>query len=78
VACGTAVDPESAREYDKYGDRWDRDEKRFEHLCRPCHRAQCHQPRKGLEATLVSVGAGERSRESFLSTYCSVADAPDG
>ncbi len=37
LACGTERPRDEAREYDKHGDRWDRDGKTFEHLCKSCH-----------------------------------------
>ena len=70
IACGETLPRPEAREYDKYGDRWSRDGKEFEFLCKPCHRACCHQPRDGLEATLCRAGAGETDRRSFLRRYC--------
>ncbi|QCC51713.1 DUF7562 family protein [Halapricum salinum] len=76
LACGQTLDREEAREYDKYGDRWDRDGKTFEYLCKPCDRDRCHQPRDGLEATLVAADAGRTDRESFLRRYCEL-DAGD-
>jgi len=69
IACGETVARAAAREYDKHGDRWDRTDKRFEFLCKPCHRECCHQSRAGLEATLVAAGAGETDRWSFLRQY---------
>ncbi|WP_049985455.1 DUF7562 family protein [Halobellus rufus] len=69
VVCGETVERADAREYDKYGDRWDRDGKTFEYLCKPCHRECCHQPRTGLEETLIRANAGETDRESFLRAY---------
>lgn len=69
IACGETVDRRDAREYDKYGDRYTREGKRFEYLCKPCYRDYCHQPRDGLEATLTEANAGEVSRESFLRRY---------
>jgi hypothetical protein len=59
-----------AREYDRYGDRWDRDDKRFEYLCKPCDDDLCHFPRDGLEATLIEAGAGEVDRDAFLRSFC--------
>ena len=76
IACGETLDRERAREYDKYGDRWDRDGKTFEYLCKPCDRDRCHQPRDGLEATLLESGAGRTDRETFLRRYCEL-DAGD-
>ena len=69
IACGDDVSRQDAREYDKHGDRWDRDDKRFEFLCKPCHRECCHQSREGLEGTLVEAGAGETDRWSFLRRF---------
>jgi len=70
IACGATLCRADAREYDKYGDRWDRDGKEFEYLCKPCHRACCTQDRDGLEDTLVAAGAGRTDRRSFLRQYC--------
>jgi hypothetical protein len=69
IACGQSVARADAREYDKHGDRWDRAEKEFEYLCKECHRDCCHQPRAGLEALLVEIGAGEVDRDDFLARY---------
>lgn len=70
IACGRTVDREDAREYDRKGDRWDRENKTFEYLCKPCHGDLNHQPRDELEGLLVEIDAGERSREEFLEWYC--------
>jgi len=67
IACGEAVQRSKAREYDKHGNRWERADKEFEHLCKPCYRELCHQPRDGLEAALV--GFDEHSRDEFLSAW---------
>jgi hypothetical protein len=75
IACGETVPREEAREYDKHGDRYSREGKQFEYLCKPCYRDYCHQPRDGLEATLVDADAGEVSRESFLRRYFESVDA---
>ena len=69
IACGGTVSRSDAREYDKYGDRWTREGKEFEFLCKPCYRECCHQPRDGLEATLCTVGAGETDLATFLARY---------
>jgi hypothetical protein len=69
IACGADVERSAAREYDKYGDRWDRDEKSFEYLCKPCDAERCHSPRDGLEADLVAAGAGTVDRGEFLARY---------
>ncbi|WP_254832691.1 DUF7562 family protein [Haloglomus salinum] len=73
IACGDTVDREDAREYDKHGDRWSREGKAFEYLCKPCHRECCHQNRDGLEETLVAAGAGRTDRKTFLERYCEFA-----
>ncbi|WP_254271655.1 DUF7562 family protein [Haloarcula marina] len=73
IACGASVSRDDAREYDKQGDRWNRAEKTFEFLCKPCYRECCHTPRRGLEETLVAANAGETNRETFLRRYCSLA-----
>lgn len=70
IACGETVAREDAREYDKYGDRWSREGKEFEYLCKPCHRDYCHQNRDGLEETLVAANAGRTDRKTFLRQYC--------
>ena len=69
IACGASVARDEAREYDKHGDRWDRSDKRFEHLCKPCHRDLCHRPRDEVEGLLLEADAGERDREAFLADY---------
>jgi hypothetical protein len=73
IACGGTFDREDALEYDKHGDRWDRDGKEFEYLCKACHREYCHQSRDGLEETLVAAGAGRTDRETFLERYCALS-----
>ncbi|WP_436908878.1 DUF7562 family protein [Halosimplex marinum] len=79
IACGDSVARSSAREYDKFGDRWDREGKEFEYLCKPCDRERCHQPRGNLEAFLedVETAADDRDRETFLATYLELADRGD-
>ena len=55
IACGTSLPRSEAREYDKEGNRWERHDKSFEHLCKECYRGLCHQPRDELEGLLVDV-----------------------
>jgi hypothetical protein len=75
VACGTEIDRDDAREYDKHGDRWERSGKSFEYLCKPCFRCECHQPRDELEALLVDLDAGDgQSNETFLAAYVDAVD----
>ena len=52
IACGSTVERSDAREYDKHGDRFDRADKEFEFLCKPCYRDISHQPRGDLEDVL--------------------------
>lgn len=73
IACGEKLPRSEAREYDKQGDRWSRNGKTFEFLCKPCHRACCHQPRNGLEATLIEAEAGNADRDVFLKQYLKLA-----
>ncbi|MUV89496.1 hypothetical protein GJ629_05965 [Halapricum sp. CBA1109] len=69
IACGEEIQRGDAREYDKHGNRWERTDKEFEFLCKPCHGDICHQPRDGLEQRLIDIGAGESDRETFLSSF---------
>ncbi len=73
-ACGEQVARSAAREYDKHGDRWDRENKTFEYLCTPCHEALCRQPRDELEALLVESEAGNTDQETFLSGYLNLVE----
>ncbi|MFA1611064.1 DUF7562 family protein [Halobellus rubicundus] len=77
IACGETLDRDDAREYDKHGDRWSREGKAFEYLCKPCHRECCHQNRDGLEETLIAAGAGRTDRKTFLRQFCDLV-AEDG
>ncbi|ELY87398.1 DUF7562 family protein [Natrinema altunense] len=74
LACGAERPRDEAREYDKHGDRWDRDGKTFEHLCKSCHGDLCHHPRDELEALLVDLEAGERDRAAFLTRYLATVE----
>jgi hypothetical protein len=78
IACGTGLPRSAAREYDKHGDRWSREDKEFEYLCKPCFRDCCHQPRPGLEDALVRAGAGRADDRTFLERYCDSASEEDG
>ncbi|WP_435186857.1 DUF7562 family protein [Halobellus sp. EA9] len=77
IACGATLDRGDAREYDKHGDRWSREGKAFEYLCKPCHRECCHQNRDGLEEALVAADAGCTDRKKFLRQFCDLV-AEDG
>lgn len=74
VACGETVDREMAREYDKYGNRWERDGKEFEYFCTSCHDALCHHARTELEDLLVEIDAGECSQLEFLTRYVDLVE----
>lgn len=73
IACGADVPRADAREYDKHGNRFDRDGKEFEFLCKPCDAEYCHQPRDGLE-TLVRAGAGRTDDDTFLRQYLDLVE----
>jgi len=79
IACGETVSRSNAREYDKYGDRWDRQDKEFEYLCKPCDRERCHQPRGDLEPLLEAVesAADSADQKQFLATYLELAEESD-
>lgn len=79
IACGESVSRSAAREYDKYGDRWDRQGKEFEYFCKPCDSERCHQPRGSLETLLEDVESNtERcDNQAFLSTYLDLAERRD-
>jgi hypothetical protein len=75
VACGDTVERDAAREYDKHGDRWNRSGKSFEHLCKPCFRRECHQPRDDLESLLVDVEQSDvDSMEDFVAAYMNAVE----
>jgi hypothetical protein len=79
IACGDSVARSEAREYDKFGDRWEREDKQFEYFCKPCDRERCHQPRGNLEAFLedVAAAADGPDRDAFLATYLELAERAD-
>ncbi|MFC7139664.1 hypothetical protein ACFQMA_07405 [Halosimplex aquaticum] len=79
IACGDDVPRSDAREYDKFGDRWDRQGKEFEYLCKPCDRDRCHQPRGDLEALLEDVESNTvgTGRDAFLATYLELTEGRD-
>lgn len=63
-----------AREYDKYGDRWERTGKTFEHLCKACDAGLSHQPRIELEDLLCAIDAGGVSQAEFLARYEAIVE----
>jgi hypothetical protein len=69
IACGTSVLRGEAREYDKEGDRWNRQGKEFEHLCKECYRELCHQPRAELESLILDVEEDGLDQTEFLRRY---------
>jgi len=77
IACGETLPRSEAREYDKYGNRWERSGKEFEFLCKACDNASSHLPRDGLEELLVRANAGERDTRSFLRRYLALVSDSD-
>src|SRR6056297_3515615 len=69
IACGTSVLRGEAREYDKEGDRWNRQGKEFEHLCKECYRELCHQPRAELESLILDIEEDGLDQTEFLHRY---------
>lgn len=78
IACGAAVAREDAREYDRHGNRWEREGKEFEFLCKACHDDECHQPRGGLEDRLITLGDDHADVESFIAAYYASLEQPGG
>jgi len=73
IACGDSVEREEAREYDKFGDRWDREGKSFEHLCKPCFTDLSKQDREAVEDRLRVAETPERQTNTeFLESYLDV------
>jgi hypothetical protein len=78
IACGETVSRSKAREYDKHGDRWNRRDKEFEYLCKPCDRDRCHQPRGELESIVEDAEAAtDGGQDAFLREYLSLAERRD-
>ncbi|MFB6254358.1 MAG: hypothetical protein ABEI06_07105 [Halobacteriaceae archaeon] len=69
IACGSKISREEAREYDKYGDRWDREEKHFEFLCKSCYREIDNTERDEVEELLTAIDAGSLSHSEFIKRY---------
>ena len=78
IACGTSLPRSDAREYDKQGNRWERHDKSFEHLCKECYRGLCHQPRDELEALLVDVERAVASGDARGSDGSRLPDGDSG
>lgn len=68
-ACGQTLPRAEAREYDKFGDRWDRRNKTFEYFCRSCHDELSLQGRDELEELLCEIRADHEDRRTFLRRY---------
>ncbi|MFB6068802.1 MAG: hypothetical protein ABEJ90_02630 [Halobacterium sp.] len=69
IACGAELPRSDAREYDKHGERWDRDGKDFEYLCKPCFRDLTKHSRDGLEDALEDAGAGRVDDAEFVERF---------
>ena len=69
ISCGVSVERSDAREYDKHGDRWDREGKEFEYLCKPCFRDLTKHGRTGLEEALEDAGAGRVTDAEFVERF---------
>lgn len=71
IACGQSVERQAAREYDKEGDRWRRENKEFEYLCLSCYSDLDHQPRDELEGILIEIERSQYdlSRTEYLRQY---------
>jgi len=76
-ACGRSLARKDAREYDKYGDRFDREGKTFEYFCPECHDELSLQDRSGLESLLTEIGAGDSSDVAFVRKYTAANEDPD-
>ncbi|AKH96869.1 DUF7562 family protein [Halanaeroarchaeum sulfurireducens] len=77
IACGERVPRSVAREYDKHGDRWNREGKSFEYFCKDCHRDLTKQPRDGLETLLEQSGAGRVPDDVFLGRFAKRVERGD-
>jgi hypothetical protein len=69
IACGAELPRSDAREYDKHGDRWTREGKSFEYLCKPCFRALTKHARDGLEDVLDDVAGRGLDQEAFVEAF---------
>lgn len=69
IACGETLPRTDAREYDKHGDRWARDGKEFEYLCKPCFRGITKHSRDGLEDALEAVAEPSMTQEEFVTAF---------
>ena len=69
IACGAELPRSTAREYDKYGDRWGSEGESLEYLCTRCHQELNKQPRETLEINLENAGAGEVTNRRFFELF---------
>lgn len=78
IACGAEVERAGAREYDRFGDRFDRRDKRFEYLCAQCDDARCHHARMGVEERLCAIEGVVTSQKEMLRAFLARGEAVDG
>jgi hypothetical protein len=78
IACGERVARADAREYDRFGDRFDRRGKCFEYLCEGCDAELCHHPRTGVEQRLCAIEQMVTSRTELLGAFLADPQAVDG
>ena len=78
IACGTRITRAAAREYDRFGDRFDRRGKRFEHLCAGCDAELCHHPRVGVEERLCAIEQTVGSRSELLGAFLTATQTAGG
>lgn len=69
IACGERVARSDAREYDKHGDRWEREGKSFEYICQDCHRNLNHHSLNGIEETASDVSVSHHNPWRFARAY---------
>jgi hypothetical protein len=69
IACGEVLPRSEACEYDKHGERLDREDTHSESLCKHCHQEYSQVPRGNLESLLVEAGAGTTDDATFLRRY---------
>jgi len=68
ISCGVSIERSDAREYDKHGDRWDREGKEFEYLCSPVS-ATSRSTRDRTRGGPRGRGAGQVSDEEFVTRF---------
>jgi len=78
IACGAKLTRDGAREYDRFGDRFDRRDKRFEYLCASCDAGLCHHPRTGVEERLCGIEESVTSQQELLRAFLAGHETVDG